>query len=92
MPAGFPAPRASFQSALALVRVALKRSTAFSLRLINLLRFCTPFPLRGPTTFGNLGAKWAAAPPPPPAATPEPARTAAVAESTAVPFAAALAA
>lgn len=79
------------QSALALVRVALKRSTAFSLRLINLLRFCTPLPLRGPTTFGNLGAK-CAAPPPPPAATPEPARTAAVAGSTAVPLAVALAA
>lgn len=79
------------QSAVALVRVALKRSTAFSLRLINLLRFCTPFPLRGPTTFGNLGAKCAA--PPPPAATPaEPARTAAVAGSTAAPFAVALAA
>lgn len=45
------------QSAAALVRAALKRSTPFSLRLINLLRFCTPLPLRGPTTLANLGAK-----------------------------------
>lgn len=42
--------------------LALYRSTAFSLLFCDRLRFLTPFPLLGPTTFGNLSTNW-----PPPA-------------------------
>lgn len=44
-------------SAATRVLDAFARSTAFSLRLISRLRFCTPFPLLGPTTLGSLGTK-----------------------------------